>query len=63
VGLVFLAPASLAQQQQPLEITSEPRHHGGFAWVGAGITRARANSIFRPAEFATLEFKPEQQKQ
>jgi len=27
VGLVFLATASLAQQQQPVEITSEPRHH------------------------------------
>ena len=27
VGLVFLATAALAQQQQPVEITSEPRHH------------------------------------
>jgi len=27
VGLVFLASAALAQQQQPVEITSEPRHH------------------------------------
>ena len=27
LGLVFLATASLAQQQQPVEITSEPRHH------------------------------------
>ena len=26
-GLVFLATAALAQQQQPVEITSEPRHH------------------------------------
>ncbi len=27
MGLVFLASAALAQQQQPVEITSEPRHH------------------------------------
>lgn len=27
VGMVFLATAALAQQQQPVEITSEPRHH------------------------------------
>jgi quercetin dioxygenase-like cupin family protein len=27
LGLVFLATAALAQQQQPVEITSEPRHH------------------------------------
>jgi len=27
MGLVFLATAALAQQQQPVEITSEPRHH------------------------------------
>src|SRR6266853_1417771 len=26
-GLLFLAAAALAQQQQPVEITSEPRHH------------------------------------
>jgi len=26
-GLVFLATATLAQQQQPVEITSEPSHH------------------------------------
>jgi quercetin dioxygenase-like cupin family protein len=26
-GLLFLATAALAQQQQPVEITSEPRHH------------------------------------
>jgi quercetin dioxygenase-like cupin family protein len=27
MGLVFLAAATLAQQQQPVEITSEPSHH------------------------------------
>lgn len=27
VGLMFLATATLAQQQQPVEITSEPSHH------------------------------------
>lgn len=27
MGLLFLATAALAQQQQPVEITSEPRHH------------------------------------
>jgi quercetin dioxygenase-like cupin family protein len=27
VGLVFLAAATLAQEQQPVEITSEPSHH------------------------------------
>lgn len=27
LGLVFLATATLAQQQQPVEITSEPSHH------------------------------------
>ncbi|MGZ7106926.1 MAG: hypothetical protein ACXVKC_15930, partial [Candidatus Angelobacter sp.] len=26
-GLLFLATATLAQQQQPVEITSEPSHH------------------------------------
>ena len=27
MGLLFLAATALAQQQQPVEITSEPRHH------------------------------------
>jgi quercetin dioxygenase-like cupin family protein len=30
MGLVFLASAALAQQQQSVEITSEPRHHQVF---------------------------------
>jgi hypothetical protein len=27
LGLLFLATGTLAQQQQPVEITSEPSHH------------------------------------
>ena len=48
VGLLFLATATLAQQQQPVEITSEP---------------TLINNTAHPMQFVTVEFKAEKQAQ
>ena len=39
------------------------RAPGGFAWVPAGVTHTLTNNSSKPAQFVTLEFKPEQQNQ
>jgi quercetin dioxygenase-like cupin family protein len=39
------------------------RASGGLAWVPAGVTHTLTNNSSKPAQFVTLEFKPEQQKQ
>jgi quercetin dioxygenase-like cupin family protein len=35
------------------------RQPGGLAWVPGGVTHSLANNSSRPAQFVTLEFKPE----
>ena len=36
---------------------------GGLAWVPSGVTHTLVNNSSRPAQFVTLEFKPEEPKQ
>jgi len=43
--------------------TNFKRAPGGFAWVPAGVTHTLINNSSKPAQFVTLEFKPEQPKQ
>ncbi|MGZ7073028.1 MAG: hypothetical protein ACXVKL_11365 [Candidatus Angelobacter sp.] len=39
------------------------REPGGLAWVPAGVTHSLTNNSSKPAQFVTLEFKPEKQNQ
>jgi quercetin dioxygenase-like cupin family protein len=39
------------------------RAPGGLAWVPVGVTHTLTNNSSKPAQFVTLEFKPEQQHQ
>ena len=59
MGLVFLATTALAQQQQPVEITSEPRHHLVFENEYVRVF----DVTVAPRDTTLVQFKPEQQKQ
>jgi oxalate decarboxylase/phosphoglucose isomerase-like protein (cupin superfamily) len=60
-----VVPGSILDLMVQTESSSCAIKHspGEIGWVPAGLTHTLTNKSSKPAQFVTLEFKPEQQKQ
>ena len=56
------SPISTSTSQNDSGSNNFKRAPGGLAWVPAGVTHTLTNNSSKPAQFVTLEFKPEQKK-